>query len=639
MVHSWWGPLATVFVAVTDDKEEEIEGKNKVVAIILVVIQAFVFVIVLCPIGVLYMLGLYISTGVSLWRLIEHDFGNAGGANQKSALQVLYGLTVAQGVLFGYKTMHALGARNRLAKFVAGKGTVDEELVAEYLEETVARCEEDPSFATGRNLVRYGVDLMTEANKSNEGFIAGIRVLGGAIQDYSWTRRGRMVPAKHLLTSRSDSWSHAIQRLLKTVGPRSPYNEEVREHAARIMSLVACDIRLEQLPEMIECVSSMLDTSEESNQLQDRQLIRIPQYNHLKGICSKYGDNKLKDYQRVELLEKYELDYLIYDRERPDSPDFSLSSLIQWLVQCLPCKRKTVERERKERRKENRVHGFNGLLTETVNIIQQLAVDEDNRIRVIMSNTMLQHKIAMAPLKFHRNNHDACTVSQKSELQMLKKCWVLTEWLGAAVKDTNNQGRILEEGKPAAPSGGGDRRRGAKIEEGEEEHLLRSMVGSTLENAIITNIKTIFDCLDCRATQKKQGIQILLHLSLDLSSIMDNESRTRRLTWILLLIRRSIDDDDSEYWMISGATDRNKGMPALFGIRSLASEKLLNMLREKHELPSGPSAIELQLIHLALGDLTRAIADDAEDISIRTHAAIILEGLCDSYKILTSPRK
>jgi hypothetical protein len=112
---------------------------------------------------------------------------------------------------------------------------------------------------------------------------------------------------------------------------------------------------------------------------------------------------------------------------------------------------------------------------------------------------------------------------------------------------------------------------------------------------------------------------------------MDNESRTRRDTWILLLIHRSIDDDDSEYWMISGATDRNKGMPNLFGIRSLASEKLSNMLREKHELPSGPSASELQLIHLALGDITRAIADDAEDISIRTHAAIIMEGLCNGY--------
>ena len=72
---------------------------------------------------------------------------------------------MAQGVLFGYKTIHARGARNRLAKFGADE-IVDEEQVAEYLEETVAGCEKDPSFATGRNLVTYGVELMMEA-KSN----------------------------------------------------------------------------------------------------------------------------------------------------------------------------------------------------------------------------------------------------------------------------------------------------------------------------------------------------------------------------------------------------------------------------------------------------------------------------------------
>ena len=120
MVHSWWGLLATVVVVVTDNKEGILEGiTNNVVVlilvVILVVIQVSVLVIILCPIGVLYILGLYISAGVSLWRLIEHDFGDAGGANKKPAVQVLYGLVVAQGVLFGYKTIHARGARNRLA--------------------------------------------------------------------------------------------------------------------------------------------------------------------------------------------------------------------------------------------------------------------------------------------------------------------------------------------------------------------------------------------------------------------------------------------------------------------------------------------------------------------------------------------
>jgi len=716
MVHSWWGLLFTVAITVTDD-DEQFEGKSKVVAVILVVIQVFVLVIVLFPLGVLYILGLYISAGVSLWRLIEHDFGDAGGANQKPALQVLYGLAVAQGMLFGYKTIYALGARNRLAKPVANEGVVDKELVAEYLEETVAGCEKNPSFGTGRNLVTYGVNLMMEA-KSNEGFITGIRVLGGAIKD-SWA--GRKVLAKHLLNSRSDFWSHVIQRLLETVGPRSPYNEEVREHAARIVALVARDIRLEQFQGAIECISSMLDTSEESNHQQDRQLIiKTPKGGQLKWMCTKYGDRKLEDYQRVELLEEYELEYLLYERESPDSPKFSITSLIQWLVQCLPCKRKTMKRERKGRRRENRVHGFNGLLTEVVNIIQQLAVDEGNRR--IIRNTMLQHKIAMAPLKLHRDNHHPCTVSQKSELQMLEKCWVLTEWLGAGVKETNSHEQILKDCsptlqpadspgggqsrgekikddeveieeeeecilkdrgaysillQPAAPSGGRGRGSGEKIEEeeqggeeclleawgacnppleptvsslgggreggrrrnrvnieeegegeGEGERLLPSMVCSSIENVIINNIKStiksIFDCLDCRAMQKMQGIQILLHLSLDMSFIMDSESRIRRLTWILLLIHRDI-LDVSEHWRISSFTDRNKC------IRRLAGEKLLDMLQEKHALPSEQSVRELQLIQFALGDLTTAFVDDAEDISIRTNAVIIMEGFCYTY--------
>ncbi|CAL4897615.1 unnamed protein product [Urochloa decumbens] len=704
MMLSWWGLLATVFAMVKDgkgkkdDEREEFEKpsyKPMIITYIIVATQVLLLGIILCPLGILYMLGLYISAGVSLWRLIEHDFGNAGGANQKPALQVLYSLAVAQGVLFGYKTIHALGARNRLARLAAKLGMVDEDLAAEYLEETIAGCEKDPSFATGRNLVTYGVDLMMEA-KSNEAFIAGIRVLGRVIKDKDSWPRGPKVLAKHLLT-RSDSSSYIIQRLLEIVGPRSPYSRDVKQHAARIVALVARGIRLQQFPGMIECISSMLDTSEGSRQ--------------------EYGDNKLKDYQRVELLERYKLNYLRYECKSPDSPDFSLRNLIQRLVQCLPCKRNTMESERQEKRRKNAVHGFDGLLTEAVNIIHQLAFDEGNRRN--MGNSVLHHKIAMLPLKLHRENHDACTVSMKSELQMLEKCWVLMEWIVASVKETNSQGQIVEEGwvgcsspvQPVAPPGGGGRRRekieeveegeeesllegygarssplqpastsggkgtgetiedeeerlpmsrltripsldtaaplfgggkertnGVKIEEeedGEGERLLRSMVGSALGNAIITNIKSsiksIFDCLDCRATQKKQGIQILLHLSLNMSFIMDGESRTRRLTWILLLIFLSF-RDDSEHWMISGFADQTMNGCSCSHIRTLASEKLADMFREKHEITlEESSARDVQLILLALRDLTSAFADNVEDISIITHAAIILEGICVIY--------
>ncbi|KAF8762985.1 hypothetical protein HU200_008832 [Digitaria exilis] len=541
------------------------------------------------------MFGLYISAGVSLWRLIEHDFGNEGGANQKPALQVLYGLAVAQGVLFGYKTIHSLGARNRLAKLAAAElGMVDEELVAEYLEETVAGCEKDPSFASGRNLITYGAGLMMEA-KSNEDFIAGIRVLGGAIK----RQRGRKVLGKHLLTSRSDFWSHMLQRLLEIVCPESPYSFVVRGHAARIVALVARRIRLVQFPGVMERICSVIVHEGPSG----GEELSLSSQSRAAKIRRDYAE-KLKDYERVELLEEYELEYLIrYNHELPTE---------------------ISERQRRN----NRARDFDRLLKEAMNIIHQLAVDGDNRR--IMSNTILQ-KFAMAPLKLHTDSH-----SLRGLFHI--KYWV--PWLVAAIKETNNnQVQILEEGQPiAVASGGGGRRRSEKMQ---EKPLLQSsmVLDSALGNAIISiedTIASIFDCLDCRGYYKRQAVQILLHLSLDMSFIMASESRKRRLTWILLIMicyPKFRENWYSEYWMISAFADEDD----FARNRSLASEKLSSLLGDnKNDGPSDQSARELQYIRLALGDLASAFADDAdEDISIRTHATIIMEDLL--FQVLYDP--
>jgi len=226
-----------------------------------------VLVIILCPVAVLYVLGIYISAGVGLWRLIQHDFGDAenGGANLKPALQVLYSLALAQGVLFGYKTMHAFGAKRGLSRFVAEKlesemDSVDKDVVSAYLEETVAGCEKDPSFATGRNLVTYAVDLMMMDPKSNDSFITGVKILGVQIK----CEREHKVLTRHLLTRPSSScFSQVIERLLQTMGSRSPYNGRIRVQAARIVALVANSIHLEEQPGWIHSISSLLETFEE----------------------------------------------------------------------------------------------------------------------------------------------------------------------------------------------------------------------------------------------------------------------------------------------------------------------------------------------------------------------------------------
>ena len=55
------------------------------------------------------------------------------------------------------------------------------------------------------------------------------------------------------------------------------------------------------------------------------------------------------------------------------------------------------------------------------------------------------------------------------------------------------------------------------------------------------------------------------------------------------------------------------------------------MLHEKHVLPLEKTERDLQSVHIAVRDLARAFNDGTEDISIRTHATIIMERLCVYY--------
>jgi hypothetical protein len=235
-----------------------------------------------------------------------------------------------------------------------------------------------------------------------------------------------------------------------------------------------------------------------------------------------------------------------------------------------------------------------------MNIILQLALDEGNRR--IMSNTVPLHKIAEAPLKLHRDNHDLCRAEAfiKWELLMLETCLVLvTEW---HAEESSSQGHS-------------------------------TLVNATISNIKIT-IKNIFDCLDCGATQKMEGILILLHISWDddMSFFMDSESRTRRLTWILLLAYRYIisDSENSDPMIYSGFANREED---LHSICRLAGEKLSDILGKKHELPSEEFARKKKLTRLAAEDLTSAFADDAQDISIRTQAAVVMEGLLSACSV------
>jgi hypothetical protein len=92
-----------------------------------------------------------------------HDYDSADGkvhVHLTPALTILYSLGVAQSAFFIYRGLCDRVARTGLVEEVAGDYRLDAGIVSEYLDETVTGCMKDPSFARGRNLVTYAVDLL-----------------------------------------------------------------------------------------------------------------------------------------------------------------------------------------------------------------------------------------------------------------------------------------------------------------------------------------------------------------------------------------------------------------------------------------------------------------------------------------------
>nr|CAB3466118.1 unnamed protein product [Digitaria exilis] len=310
ITHLSWGLVGAVVATLSrlsirkgkaSDYIDESSFLRAFVGLILWALQMLVFVVIVSPLAVLSVLGLYISAAVSLWRLIEHDFNNAdGGSNLKPALEILYSLAVAQGVLFGYRTMHYSGAKIGLIEFVAQSGSLNKNLVSDYLKDTVVGCEKDLSLATGRNLITYGVDLMAaESNSNNDSFIVGVRVLATTTTDCSWDWQRQVLLGRLLIASASSG--HIVQRLLETQGPRSHYDEQDMERAARVLANVAFNIRLQRFTEVIPFISGVLDTLESeaesceelygNRQLGRRSLLMVANVAHILGNLATHEDN------------------------------------------------------------------------------------------------------------------------------------------------------------------------------------------------------------------------------------------------------------------------------------------------------------------------------------------------------------
>ncbi|CAL4906144.1 unnamed protein product [Urochloa decumbens] len=296
------------------------------------------------------------------------------------AVDAAYLLGVAQGAFLLYWRLCFRG-HTRILKDVTSGLKLDSEskTVRRYWQETVAGCEKDLTFAAGRNLMTYAVELMLESKQSPDRFLSGIRILGTVIRqghfsddvDLPEELLGRLVLIKKLLTG-SESFCHLIEKLLQMLGPKSTYGMEIRAHAARIVLLVAHEIHLEEHPRCIECVSSLLDTFEQHQN---------PPYGYQRR-------RELRDtpYEQGWCLEWYERSWIATERT-------------SW-------EKKSAESGDEGDDDNNcdlQAEGYMEMVWLGLSILEKLAADENNCSVMISTSSLLPRK--MAPLCFFNVIH------------------------------------------------------------------------------------------------------------------------------------------------------------------------------------------------------------------------------------------
>ncbi|XP_037472975.1 uncharacterized protein LOC119349073 isoform X2 [Triticum dicoccoides] len=285
----WDSVLAILSIRYAVIDNNPLQRKRQVLANVLALVQLVLFVILLCPLAAVYMFGLLISSGISVWRLIQHDYGRDadGLGNLKPALDVLYSIALLQGVIFCYKTVFGFAEGPVVNRIVKAREFGDEARVgiSDYLHETIVGCEKDPSFARGRNLITYAIDLMW--SKSPNDYVSGVRILDAFarrmemvgkkyneenIMYDQWTLKRFMeehILMKHQIMSAS---SAVLQKLLQTLSLRSMCDRETRGCAARIVANIAQGIRLDEFPRGVDYISSLINTFQAYSLLQPYQL-------------------------------------------------------------------------------------------------------------------------------------------------------------------------------------------------------------------------------------------------------------------------------------------------------------------------------------------------------------------------------
>nr|XP_034578678.1 uncharacterized protein LOC117842366 isoform X3 [Setaria viridis] len=192
----------------------------------------------------------HVSLGVCVWRLVQRDYGDAGGdaanrAKLAAALDIFYALVLFQTLGFiHFATVEALlDSSVLLVERVMKQQCGDEDrswspLVAMYRSETTRKFKKDGELPDNWNLITYGVGLLQSASRDDD------HLWGARLLDKLFDTKDIISVRQEILSSRS-----SIQNLIGMIGRSSTAgNIENRERAARILAHLASDLDVAHFP-------------------------------------------------------------------------------------------------------------------------------------------------------------------------------------------------------------------------------------------------------------------------------------------------------------------------------------------------------------------------------------------------------
>lgn len=204
---------------------------------------------------------------LSAMRLLPMDYGDADGtaANKsklRAALSIFYCLVLLQSLLFYYFLSISLDRHDRIRTVsdMCGLEDYGPKLIQRYYEDTKVQCDKDSDLPDDWNLMKFAVGLLEFGSRDD--YLSGVRVLDTFVM--------KKIDFRMVLLSKRRS----LQNLIMLLGWNRQGKREIRERAARIVAYLATDLHISQFPGALQCISSLLEASE---QYYDPAVVHLPE--------------------------------------------------------------------------------------------------------------------------------------------------------------------------------------------------------------------------------------------------------------------------------------------------------------------------------------------------------------------------